>query len=186
MGKKTLLRLINAGRENRVPTIQGTYRDSQSVPHAIYPQVIAEDGRLYNYAKSEFAPILPAGKTMDAMIDLRQAADPGYYALYDRRLTLGNAGVFPGGMLTFLASWNPATMNCSPFKGDLSGDGVITLLDALMVMQLVASHGYDAKGDVSNAAGLLTNGLPCGKGSGPLSLFDAMFVLNKALGANPY
>ena len=191
-GKKTLLRLINAGQQNRVPTIQGTYFDNVdptiAKPHALYPQVIAEDGRLYNYANQEFAPILPAGKSMDVMLDLTQAKMPGYYTLYDRRLSLANAGVFPGGMLTFLASWDPAAQNCSPFKGDLNNDGKINVVDALIALKLVVSSGYDPNGDVTtnNPAFPFVNGLPCGKGSGPLTMSDALAILQKAVGMNPY
>ena len=191
-GKKTLLRFINAGQENRVPTVQGSFFDSldpsQAKPHAIYPQVIAEDGRLYNYPKPEFAPILPAGKSMDVIVDLTQAKTPGYYALYDRRLTLANAGSSPGGMLTFLASWDPATQNCSPFKGDLSGDGHINVIDALTVLRLVVSNGYDQRGDVTTLSpdAPYVNGLPCGKGTGPLTISDALAILQKAVGMNPY
>ena len=191
-GKKTLLRLINAGLQNRVPTIQGTYLDNAdptlAKPHALYPQVIAEDGRLYNYVKQEFAPILPAGKSMDVMLDLTQAKTAGYYTLYDRRLTLANAGVYPGGMLTFLASWDPATQNCSPFKGDMNNDGQINVIDALIVLKLVVTNGYDPNGDVTTNNPLYpyVNGLPCGKGSGPLTISDALAVLKKAVGMNPY
>jgi FtsP/CotA-like multicopper oxidase with cupredoxin domain len=196
IGKKTLLRLINAGRENRVPTIQGTYFDSLTPPinpHAIYPTVIAEDGKLYNYGNQEFAPILPAGKSMDVMLDLTPAAAPGYYAIYDRRLSINNAGVFPGGMLTFLASWNPAgtdprLKNCSPFKGDLNGDGQIDVVDALIALKTLVAGGYNAQGDVTP----LLNGLPCGgvdtlgNPKTALTLQDAIFILQKAVGMNPY
>lgn len=195
-GKKTLLRLVNAGRENRVPTIQGTYLDNidptLAVPHAIYSQVIAEDGRLYNYANQEFAPILPAGKSMDVMVDLTQAKAPGYYTLYDRRLSLNNAGAFPGGMMTFLASWDPTSndtriKNCSPFKGDVNGDGIIDGRDALLALQAVVNNGYYPAGDITP----LNNGLPCG-GDGlggvktTLTMGDALFILQKAIGLNPY
>jgi FtsP/CotA-like multicopper oxidase with cupredoxin domain len=195
-GKKTLIRLVNAGRENRVPTIQGAYLDNidptLAKPHAIYSHVIAEDGRLYNYANQEFAPILPAGKSMDVMVDLTNAKAPGYYTLYDRRLSLNNAGVYPGGMITFLASWDPTSTDtrikdCSPFKGDINGDGKINLVDAVMALQAVVNNGYYAAGDITP----LNNGLPCG-GDGlggaktVLSPSDALFILQKAVGLNPY
>jgi FtsP/CotA-like multicopper oxidase with cupredoxin domain len=195
-GQVTLLRLINAGRENRVPTIQGAYLDNLdpavAKPHAIYSQVIAEDGRLSPYANQEFAPILPAGKSLDVMVDLTRAQAPGYYALYDRRLSLNNAGVFPGGMLSFLASWDPTSTdtrlnNCSPFKGDLNSDGKINIVDAVMALQAVVAGSYSAAGDITP----LNNGLPCG-GDGlggaktALTLSDALFILQKAIGLNPY
>ena len=189
---KTLLRMINAGGKNRVPTVQGSYQDNAdpllTKPHAIYPQPIAEDGNLYPYPKQEFAPILPAGKTLDVMLDLTAAAQPGYYSLYDRTLGLTNAGSFPGGMLTFLASWDPATRNCSPFKGDMNGDGLITIGDAVMALRAVAGGQYNPNGDVSP----LLNGLPCGSSTGPstgtktsLTITDALFILEKAIGQSP-
>lgn len=197
LGKKTLIRLLNAGKENRVPTIQGTYLDNinpaVAKSHAIYPEVIAEDGRLYNYSMQEFAPILPTGKSLDVMLDMTQAQAPGYYALYDRRLSMNNAGVFPGGMLTFLASWDPASAdprlkNCSPFKGDMNGDGQVNVVDALIALKTVVAGGYNAAGDVTP----LLNGLPCGgvdaQGATKtaLTLADALFILQKSVGMNPY
>ena len=185
---KTLLRMINAGGKNRVPTIQGSYQDNVdpllTKPHAIYPQPIAEDGNLYPYPKQEFAPILPAGKTLDVMLNLTAAAQPGYYTLYDRTLGLTNAGKFPGGMLTFLASWDPAVTDCSPFKGDLNGDGRIDGRDALLALQAVVFNTYNAAGDVTP----LNNGLPCGVGPAKtaLTMADALFILQKAIGMNPY
>lgn len=191
---RTLLRMINAGGKNRVPTIQGSYRDNSNadpalaLPRAIYPQPIAEDGNLYPYPKQEFAPILPAGKTLDVMLNLTGAGHPGYYTLYDRTLGLTNAGHFPGGMLTFLASWDPATRNCSPFKGDLNGDGQIDIRDAVLALRKVAAGQYDPNGDVSP----VVNGLPCGSSTGPttgskssLTVTDALFILQKAVGMSP-
>ncbi|HJV64287.1 MAG TPA: hypothetical protein VJ550_00995 [Geomonas sp.] len=191
---RTLLRMINAGGQSRVPTIQGSYRDNSStdpalaLPRAIYPQPIAEDGNLYPYPKQEFAPILPAGKTMDVMLNLTGAGHPGYYTLYDRTLGVTNAGHFPGGMLSFLASWDPNTRNCSPFKGDLNGDGIITISDAVLALRKVVGNQYDANGDVSP----VVNGLPCGSSTGPttgtktaLDITDSLFILQKAVGTAP-
>ena len=186
---RTLLRMVNAGVKNRVPTIQGSYRDNSDLvninlakPQAIYPLTIAEDGNLYTYAKQEFAPILPAGKTMDVMLDLRNAGYPGYYTLYDRTLGLTNAGKFPGGSLTFLASWDPAVQDCSPFKGDLSGDGRVDGRDALLALQAFVFNGYYAAGNITP----LNNGLPCGESKTALTLSDAFIILQKAIGLNPY
>jgi FtsP/CotA-like multicopper oxidase with cupredoxin domain len=197
---RTLLRIINASGKDLVPTIQGSYQDNAdpalSATHSLYPQIIAEDGNLYPYPKQEFAPILPAGKTLDVMIDLTGAAQPGYYTLYDRRLGLTNAGSFPGGMLTFLASWDPTSTNtkianCSPFKGDINGDGRIDGRDALLALQAVVFNtniAAVAAGDITP----LYNGLPCGGDDGTgnpktvLSLADALLILQKGIGLNPY
>lgn len=184
--KKTLLRLINASGHNYMPEISGTYYDGAvpPQPHAFTTQVIAEDGNLYRYAKPGIAMTLPAGKTLDAMLDLSGAGSQGYYAVYDRRLGLTNAGKFPGGMLTFLASWE-ATENCSPFKGDMNGDGRIDFVDVMAVLRLIIAGGYDANGDVSP---LSVSGLPCGNGAaaGPLTLADALLLLQKAAGFSSY
>lgn len=185
-GKKTLLRLINASGHNYMPAISGTYYDNAvpPQPHAFSTQVISEDGNLYRFAKPGTAMVLPAGKTLDAMLDLSGAASPGYYAVYDRRLGLTNAGKFPGGMLTFLASWG-ANENCSPYKGDINGDGRIDFVDVMAALRLVISGGYDANGDVAPVS---ASGLPCGNGvgGGPLTLGDALLLLQKAAGLNSY
>ena len=185
-GTKTLLRLINASGHNYMPAISGTYYDNQPSPqpHALSTQVIAEDGNLYRYAKPGVAIVLPAGKTLDAMLDLSGAASPGYYAVYDRRLGLTNAGNFPGGMLTFIASWG-AGEDCSPFKGDINGDGRIDFADVMASLRLVIAGGYSANGDVSPVS---ASGLPCGNGAsgGPLTLADALLLLQKAAGFSSY
>ena len=88
-------------------------------------------------------------------------------------------------MLTFLASWDPATQNCSPFKGDLNGDGRIDAADVLAALRLYVAipPGYDPNADVTP---LSSSGLPCGQGSGPIKIGDVMFLLRKAVGLNPY
>lgn len=182
-GSRTLLRIVNASGHNYMPTLSGTYFDASNQPQAFSTSVIAEDGNLYRYAKPGVGLVLPAGKTLDAMLDL-SAADPvnsqGYYALYDRRLGLTNSGKFPGGMLTFLASWD-ATMNCSPFKGDMNGDGRIDFVDVMAVLRLVLAGGSNSNGDVFPVS---LTGLPCGNGT--LDLSDALLLLQKAAGFSSY
>lgn len=183
-GKKTLLRLINASGHNYMPEISGTYFDASNQPQAFLTKVIAEDGNLYRYAKPGVAMVLPAGKTLDALLDLSLSVSEGYYAAYDRRLGLTNAGIFPGGMLTFLSSWD-GTKNCSPFKGDMNGDGRIDFIDVMAVLRLVIVGGYNANGDVSPVS---ASGLPCGSGAagGALTLSDALLLLQKAAGFSSY
>lgn len=185
-GSKTLLRLINASGHSYMPAISGTYFDNAAPPqpHAFSTQVIAEDGNLYRYAKPGVAMVLPAGKTLDAMLDLSGAASPGYYAVYDRRLGLTNSGSFPGGMLTFLTSWG-ATENCSPLKGDMNGDGHIDFVDVMVSLRLVIAGGYSVNGDVAPVS---ASGLPCGNGvtGGALTLADALLLLRKAAGFSSY
>jgi hypothetical protein len=185
-GSRTLLRLLNASGHSYMPEISGTYLDNATppAPHAFATQVIAEDGNPYRYARPGVAMVLPAGKTLDAMLDLAGAAVPGYFAVYDRRLGLTNAGTFPGGMLTFLSSWG-ATENCTPFKGDMNGDGRIDFADVMAVLRLVLAGGYSQNGDVSP---LSASGLPCGNGAagGPLTVADALLLLQKAAGFSSY
>jgi FtsP/CotA-like multicopper oxidase with cupredoxin domain len=164
-GQRTLLRLINAGTRNTVPTIQGTRL-----------AVIAEDGNLLNYARHEFSPSLNAGKTLDV---ITAPTSTGYHAFYDRRLGTSNAGVFPGGILTFIGD-----LNCSPLKGDVNGDGRITTVDAVTVLQAFVAgttNTLPASADVSLDP---ASGLPCGNGT--IDLLDVLLLLQKATGFNPY
>ena len=175
-GANTLLRFLNAGSRSHTPTIAG-----------LYMTVIAEDGNLRNYAKTEFSPALPPGKTLDAIV-VNTAG--GLYPLYDRSLGLVNggnvtAGAPPaGGMLTFLSA-NPAAVDpavCAPTKGDVDGDGIITVTDALLALQAAVNvpYVYNPKADVAPLTGIL----PCGNGTN--DVLDALLILEKALGLNPY
>jgi FtsP/CotA-like multicopper oxidase with cupredoxin domain len=85
-GQTVLVRLLNAGNNERVPTLNGQYLT-----------LIAEDGRLYPGARQQFAPLLPALKTMDALWTAPSAA--GQVVVYDRRLGLVNALTPDGGMI---------------------------------------------------------------------------------------
>ena len=104
--RKVLLRLLNAGLETKAPLVQGQY-----------VSLIAEDGHFLTAsgftgsppnlvaatcpaAKSQYSVLLPAGKTIDAI--LVTPSTPVSIPLYDRRLNLTNNGVSPGGMLAIL------------------------------------------------------------------------------------
>ena len=161
-GRRTLLRMINAGTRNTVPTMQGNMLT-----------VIAEDGNLLNYARHEFSPSLNAGKTLDV---ITAPTITGYNAFYDRRLGTSNAGVYPGGILTFIGD-----LNCSPLRGDVNGDGKITPIDALTVLRAYVAGTALPAGDVSLDP---ASGLPCGNGT--IDLVDVLLLLQKATGFNPY
>ena len=88
-GQSTILRFLNAGLETYVPLLQG-----------LYMKIFAEDGNLLPYPKEQYSLILPAGKTLDAII---QPTGNGLFPVYDRRLNLTNKAVSPGGLLTFLS-----------------------------------------------------------------------------------
>ncbi|MBI5496165.1 MAG: hypothetical protein HY904_14175 [Deltaproteobacteria bacterium] len=98
-GGRLLIRFLNAGLSNRVPAVQGPYMS-----------VIAEDGHPYMVTSStgsvlpapreQYSVLLPAGKTVDAILVPAAAGD---IPVYDRRFGLSNAGTSPGGMLVYLA-----------------------------------------------------------------------------------
>ena len=170
-GTKTLLRLLNAGVQNHMPGVAGRPL-----------RVIAEDGNFLTYARDEIIPVLSAGKTLDALLDLTAVppTEPNFFVLSDRRTNRAGTDNPLGSMVAFLESF-PVGVNCSPFKGDLNGDGQITVVDVLLVLNLVVTNGYDPNGDVTP---LSATGLPCGKGAGPLTLSDALSILKKAMGIN--
>lgn len=169
-GQRMLLRMINAGSRTYAPTIQDTEFT-----------VIAEDGYLLNFSRHEFAPSLPAGKTLDLIM---APAAIGYRPFYDRRLGMANAGVFPGGMLTFIGD-----LNCRPVKGDVTGDGTITAADALTVLRAyvggtTGTLPVDVYGPVADVSLDPASGLPCGDGN--IGLDDVLGLLQKAIGMDAY
>jgi FtsP/CotA-like multicopper oxidase with cupredoxin domain len=195
--QRTLIRMLNAGSRDCVPLIAG-YDVS----------IVAEDGNLRPTARKENAPSLSAGKTFDLILATPTAASAkGYFPLYDRALGQVNNTIFsalllqPAGMMTFLGVYPVHTagplagtpQNCSPIKGDVNGDGVITIADALHVLRAavgIVDPGITiANGNVSPVDA--DTGLPCGDyspttGADQLLATDALFVLQKAIGANPY
>lgn len=83
VGTRTLLRLLNAGLETHAPMLLGS--------RAL---AIAEDGNLYPHPRDHYALALPAGKTLDAIV---QPAAAGKIAILDRRLFLASGGHTPSG-----------------------------------------------------------------------------------------
>jgi len=92
-GQRILLRFLNAGLKDHVAALQD-----------LYMAILAEDGNLFPFLKNQYSMLLPAGKTMDAMIT---PAAPGYIPVYDRRLSLTNGTNSPGGLLTHLQVASP-------------------------------------------------------------------------------
>jgi FtsP/CotA-like multicopper oxidase with cupredoxin domain len=72
VGSATLLRFLNASLWDHVPQFLGTH-----------VTVLAEDGKLYPYPRQHYSLLLPAGKTLDAL--LTPAAE-GQINIFDRRL----------------------------------------------------------------------------------------------------
>jgi len=88
-GQSLLLRFLSAGLKHRVPTIYG-----------MNLSLMAEDGNLYPYPKTQYSLLLSPGKTMDALVTPDRG---GEYSVYDRRLGLTNNATPSGGMLTYLS-----------------------------------------------------------------------------------
>ncbi len=168
---RTLLRLINAGSRNNVPTIAGKP-----------VKVIAEDGNFLAYARDEHAPVMAAGKTLDVILDLSATppTEPNFFTLFDRRSWRVSSSDATGSMIGFISSF-PAGTNCNPFKGDMNADSKIDMVDVLVLLNKYVNSTPDLNGDVTPTS---ANGLPCGKGTGVLTLSDALYVLRRALSIN--
>ncbi|MFA7316466.1 MAG: Ig-like domain-containing protein [Sulfuricella sp.] len=96
-GQRTLLRFINAGLMTHVPVING-----------MDMQLVAEDGNPYPWPKTQYSALLPAAKTLDAVVipQLAPGVASASYPLYDRRLYL-NSGASPDrGMFVKLVAAN--------------------------------------------------------------------------------
>jgi hypothetical protein len=107
-GERTLIRFLNAGLQTHVPVLQG-----------LDMQLVAEDGHPYPYVKTQYSAMLPAAKTLDAMLTPTPGQD-GQYAIYDRRLNLTNGMQPGGGMLAYLtvgaaAPGAPVAANDGPY-----------------------------------------------------------------------
>jgi hypothetical protein len=105
-GTNVLLRFLNAGLKQRAPVIQG-----------LYFSLVAEDGNAYGYAKQQYSMLLPAGKTIDAII---RPASYGNFAIYDRRLGLTNGAASGGGMLVYLTVAPAAPTRIGVYDGTTS------------------------------------------------------------------
>ncbi len=81
VGDRVLLRVLNAGLQTIVPTINGDYL-----------RLLAEDGQPHPFAAERYSMLLPAGKTRDA---IWTPTAEGTTALFDRSLRL--AGSAAGG-----------------------------------------------------------------------------------------
>ena len=77
-GQPTALRFFNGGLEDDVPTLDG----------GLYMNLLGEYGSPYPYPKTQYSVLLPAGKTIDAIVT---AETTDTYALYDRRLNLASS-----------------------------------------------------------------------------------------------
>ena len=104
-----LIRFLNAGLMEKTPTLQ-----NQSMT------IIAEDGNVLPHSKVQYSTLLPAGKTLDAIVNTAA----GYLPVYDRALNLTNAASSPGGHLVYLQVG--ASQFTLTVAEDGSGKGTIT------------------------------------------------------------
>lgn len=211
----TLLRMLNASDHDIVPVL------TIPTPTGKEIKIIAEDGNMLNWPRYQFAINMPAGKTLDVLVK-PSAGTSGYYSLFDRRIGTTNGQITygsmyvrkqgpveytpsgndvspPGGITAFIGVWG-LNQTCSPLKGDVDGDGKITIADALYLLRAaiglpvppyVASNLMN--GDVAPLD--TATGLPCGDvntaavAPAPqfnITVADALLVLQKAVGLNPY
>lgn len=89
INENVLIRFLNAGLKTHVPLLL----------NAPFMRLIAEDGNLYPYAKTQYSVMLAAGKTIDA---IWQPSAEGIFPLMDRANHLTTAGTTDGGMLAHL------------------------------------------------------------------------------------
>jgi hypothetical protein len=87
-------------------------------------------------------------------------------------------------MLTFIGD-----LNCSPLKGDVTGDSAITAADALTVLSAyvggtTGALPADSYGPVADVTLEPASGLPCGDGN--IGLDDVLGLLLKATGMDSY
>ena len=98
-GDRIVLRLINAGLDYHIPSLNNGYFS-----------LVSEDGNLLPYPRETYSALLPPLKTMDALFTVSPSAGPETFALYDRRLGLVNStSQEAGGMLTHLAVSTPVS-----------------------------------------------------------------------------
>jgi len=89
-GDDVLMRFVNAGLRSHAPAIVG-----------LELGLIAEDGNPYpGLARQQSDALLPAGKTLDAIVTM--PAENATYPLFDRFLNLTNDNWPSGGMLAYL------------------------------------------------------------------------------------
>lgn len=131
-GDPLLLRLYNAGLRELAPMLLGAHFD-----------LVAEGGKKYLFARTQYQTLLMPGSTKDAVFTPAYA---GTFPIVERRLNLTDAAESGGGMQTCLQvalAENPPTVNIvNPAQGS-------TVFGDMVAVQINAS-------DVEDAAGTLT------------------------------
>jgi FtsP/CotA-like multicopper oxidase with cupredoxin domain len=143
LDERILIRFLNAGLKDHVPTIIG--------PNWT---VVAEDGNPYTYKKEQYSLLLPSGQTRDVLWNPKAN---GTYAVYDRSHHLTNGGALGGGMIAKLAVGTGGGIVADADPYSVAEDAVLT----------IAAPGVL---DGDTPAGTLTAELVSGTASGSLAL----------------
>lgn len=154
LGQTVLLRFLNAGLATKVPALQDSFNLILSPPTPLatptnpqvnlpYMTIIAEDGYPVPWLKQQASLLLPAGKTMDAVITTTTAVgattSPGAnIAIYDRRVNLTNSPLTPGGQLTYLNVGTIPAINVFPTFADF---GTIQLFNPVQKLVTLKNNG---------------------------------------------
>jgi PKD repeat protein/FtsP/CotA-like multicopper oxidase with cupredoxin domain len=127
VGEATLLRLVNAGSRQLVPTLLGGHW-----------RVIAEGGSAYPFAKDQYGTLLMPGSTSDVIFTPPYV---GTYRILERRLSLTNSSATNGGMQTCLAVAG-APPNLAPIADpdpDEPNDGYVGVAGIALALDGTAS-----------------------------------------------
>ena len=117
-GRRLLLRYLNAGSLHHTMALLGMHQ-----------RVIARDAGPASYPYDVVGETIPAGSRLDTIATIPAASAVGTrFPLYSRQLHLTNAGVHPGGMLTFIEVNAPATNQ--PPTVSAGADQTVTQLSA--------------------------------------------------------
>jgi FtsP/CotA-like multicopper oxidase with cupredoxin domain len=132
INQTVLLRFLNASLNSKTPTLQDTY----NIVSNGYMTELAEDGYPYSHQKRQYSQLLPAGKTMDAVIT---TTSPGAnIAIYDKMLGLSNGPLFPGGALTYLNVGNVPAVNVQPTSVNF---GTVQLYNPMQQIVWIKNNG---------------------------------------------
>jgi HYDIN/CFA65/VesB-like, Ig-like domain/Multicopper oxidase len=135
-GQTVLLRLLNAGLQLKMPTLQ----DSNHLLANQYMRLIADDGnQLPGSGQRMYSHLLPPGKTLDALLVTQDnGSGGGNIAVYDRMLNLTNGPYSPGGALQFLNVGAVPTLTALP---NLLNYGEVPLLRPVQMVVSVKNDG---------------------------------------------
>jgi len=165
-GQRLLLRFLNAGLLEKTPTLQG-----------LYMTLLAEDGNLFANSREEYSVLLPAGKTLDAILI---PASAGYLPVYDRSLNLTNAASSPGGDRLYLQVMAADQFTLSVAKNG-TGTGTVSAqsLPGGISCGSVCSQTYNAGTEIRLVAtGVPGSLLTAWSGGGCTGLGDCIVTLN--------